>query len=59
MKSTQMEDAIMKTLIPGALVVGCLLGFFAGPMLASAGITMLAIYLTFVGVLVVCNLVAQ
>ncbi len=49
----------MKLLIPGALAVGSLAGFLAGPVLAAAGISMFGIYLTLVVVLLACNLVAQ
>ncbi len=49
----------MKVLIPGALAVGAVAGFFAGPVLAAAGISMFGVYLTLVVVLLACNLVAQ
>jgi hypothetical protein len=52
-----MEDASMKLLISGALAAGSVAGFLAGPALASAGISVLGIYLTLVTVLLACNLV--
>lgn len=54
-----MENATMKTSILGALAVGALVGFWVGPRLAVAGITMFGPYMTLVVVLLVCNLVTS